>query len=581
MYPYNYFIILGVIFSFVLLNRIYYRRDIEEPKITVIIFLYSVAFLELSYFLFLETSLQNNFKWFIIYIFFYLYFIYFFFFYFIEDYIESYFYRLLYPIILLLLITILTYTALVVLMPKSAITIGYQIIIELIELQYPLIISLVMWVIIFINLFIGRRFYLLPIAILSIVLNLMMFGDFEKIFYYYNIIHFPLLIYTPWGIFFDFMKRNHYHIFSNFEYSAFINNCNFGIITKEYGNKYFINKFMRKFFNKQGVDGEKWIYENEKYFSDIGYEFTKKELSIGNKTYYFFIRKEKYKTPFLRNDVIIFFDATKTTILEKITEQYERSLSEISADNIIKINVRKELTYTNEFLKGFAHNSFNLISVIKTGMDYMRDKLDELEKIIFAESNLNKQRKALHETYNIIDRTINLSFKGIVDIQKSFYLLNNKVKNIVKKERVLFSIKDFIDQEIFFYIYNTHYKYDIRVNDIYKQRDDIEISTEYNILSSVFHSLLEFIISRMNTMKINEIIIDMEESIDTKGIIIIKSKDLNVNMDKVKKILYSNDYSSDNEYINLIDAAILMKTHNFDIDIEGDNKKIILKIILK
>ncbi|HAV91795.1 TPA: hypothetical protein DCW38_01260, partial [candidate division WOR-3 bacterium] len=145
-------------------------------------------------------------------------------------------------------------------------------------------------------------------------------------------------------------------------------------------------------------------------------------------------------------------------------------------------------------------------------------------------------------------------------------------------ESTHFNINSLVEQELFFYIINTQYKYTINIETKLNEKLR-DILFNYKILSTIFHNILGFIINEMSTSHIKRIIVETYENNDNKIVIRIEGSVEDYEHRKIDDILYSSMYVTEDKYAPLINAFLIAKSTSSQLKrIEGKN--LILEFVI-
>ncbi|MCK4524544.1 hypothetical protein KAU15_06425, partial [candidate division WOR-3 bacterium] len=342
---------------------------------------------------------------------------------------------------------------------------------------------------------IKKRYYLFPISLLGMIISISFILHINPVII--NIIYMIYYIYLPIGCYRDFTNQYHCRDLNVLYNINAVRNMDFGVmlINRECGS--YSNRFVEHLLNRENVDFDDWIKKNINKFDRIEHnDFKKVEIEIGKNSYYFFILKQQMHKHNKSEYLLFIFDTTRTEILERMSERYNDFLSNETAKKIYNYNYQHMLEDNRYFLRGFSHNSFNLISIITTGMQYLKETMNELETLIFSSGSLNKKRKEINRLYYNLENTLKLTDSGVSKINESFKKLSNRIILALSDEKSVFSFNEGVQQEIFFYIQNTMHQFSLNT-DIKLTKNDKDVNLDYNAFATIMHDIIKFMIDEI------------------------------------------------------------------------------------
>ncbi len=563
--------LLSIFFSFV----VFFRKDIGSEKNNLLLFLSTFSFVSLTTFILNLTFFGQRFK--VTYSLFFLFFLfynYFLFFFYFEKNIKNVGIRIFYPIftfIVAAFVYILSPVFLDITCPEKIFFVDKF----LNELEYFSFFIFPFYTIILLFAIFQKRIFFVFIALIHIVFYILLtFGilNFLSLIFLYMI-----LFLTPVFVFFDFFQLKQLNLIKTFDSDVIINNFDFGIVTLDSKGKLDCNIFFRQLLLNEETTLEKWFEQNKGLLEELEYDsFFNREFLIGKREYNLIIEKRRVRSGFTNFEMFILFNYTNVKILEKMSKEYTNFVFNSLLDRIYQFNIQNQYKKMYDFLKGFAHNSFSMISVIRAGFDYILDNIDELDKYIHTKKQI-QLKSVFEEKINLLQKTLNLTDVGVAKLMESFKILNNKIKYEYEEGKTNFSLNDFVKQELFFYITNTEYKYTINIES--KLNENLrDIVFEYRVLSTIFHNILNFVISEMSTTHIKRILVETYED-DGRIILRIESTAKNFDKEKIDDILKKSIYVSDERYASFINAYLMIRSTGSILK-RVDSEYLIFEIIL-
>ncbi|MDD3803878.1 MAG: hypothetical protein PHW02_05800 [bacterium] len=554
--------IFGAVISLFFGSYLMFRKDLDFRKISVIQILIVVFLTELFFFVVSETlGFERNKIWFYVFATLFIYSQYFLFFYFFERLFKNIYIKVLYPLF------VFTFTILIFLLFIGSFEALHQKIINNYSAGYSIsimnIITLslvIIWAVLAVLSLIMKRYYFFCLAFLFESAYLLSIFAPSSINQLTISIHALLIIYSPIGILLDFLSFNRYSFFRQYDADSVLNSFPFGVMIIHKNERVSANKFLMSIFNNESVAPRVWYKEHRQLLASLEYDsFTSCELSVGRREYHLYIQRVRLSNQFHKTDMFVIFNYTNIQVLEKMSKEYTNFVVTSLMDKIYQYNVQVQYNQMFEFLRGFAHNSFSMISVIKAGFEYLIDGVDSFETTLFTTKNMTKMKEQLVEKFNLMEKTLNLTNVGVAKLMDSFKILNNKIRFEFMTDATNFNVNSLVEQELFFYITNTQYKYSINIET--KLNDKIrEVLFNYKILSTIFHNLLGFIINEMATTHIKRIIIETYENNDNKIVLRIEGSVEDYEHRKIDDILYSSMYITDEKYASLINAFLMAKS---------------------
>ncbi|PIP12969.1 MAG: hypothetical protein COX48_05665 [bacterium (Candidatus Stahlbacteria) CG23_combo_of_CG06-09_8_20_14_all_34_7] len=581
MYQINYILIFGAILSLFFSSYIFFRKDIDFRKISVVQILLIIFLTELSFFIVTETIGYDRGKlWFFVFMSLFIFSQYFMFFYFFESYYKNNYIKILYPLfifILTIFIFLLFIGRVETMYDNLKFTLSSGINFAIINC---IIVSLIfIWIVLIILSIIMRRWFFTLLGILFLLNYISSIYVPTHLRLLTFTLHSAVIIFSPFAIIADFLMHNKYPFYQQYDSESIINAFPFGILLVLKNDKISVNKFLMTLLSNEIVSPNIWFREHKKELYSLNYDsFSSLELSIGRREYHLYIERIKVTNMLYKTDLFIIFNYTNIQVLEKMSKEYTNFVVTSLMDKIYQYNVQIQYNQMFEFLRGFAHNAFSMISVIKAGFEYLIDGIESFETILFTTKNMTKMKEHLIEKFNLMEKTLNLTDVGVAKLMDSFRILNNKIRFEFLEESTNFNINSFIEQELFFYITNTQYKYTInietRLNE--KLRD---IFFNYKILSTIFHNILRFIINEMTSSHIKKIIIETYENKENEVVLRIEGSVEDFENRKIDDILYSSVYITDTKYASLINAFLMTKSTGSRLK-RIDSKNLVFEFII-
>jgi len=424
-----------------------------------------------------------------------------------------------------------------------------------------------------------KRWYIAPIGFITIsafILDLFLMNNIQVAFTGIAMVIFAILL--PLIIFLDFMKTNRHPIILQYNPDELLNEMPFGIIVPHERGVYF-NSSIRKMLEDENVIPNEWFQSNIDKLKILENDyFIETNLEIAEQTFHFSIMKKVHKKYLKRTDVYILFNYTNIKVIEKMSKDYTNFVVTSLMDKIYQYNIQVQYNKMFEFLKGFAHNSFSMLSVIKAGFEYILDAIENIETNLYTAKSLNKAKEDIGSSLNTIQKTLALTNTGLVKLQEAFKILNNKIRYESIPDLTIFNINDLIEQELFFYVLNTQYKYTINIEKkLNENLRDIEFN--YKILSSVFNNILLFIINELSTSHIKHILVKTFVLDDGSICIRIEGSTEDYDSRKIDEILSKSLYTDNEKYADLINAFLMVKSTG-SILRRIDDKTLIFEIII-
>lgn len=536
---------------------IFFRKDIGLDKNNLFLILLIYSYFSIATFILNFTFLNEGYKvsYFILFLI-YIFLNFFLFFYYFENYFKKGIIKVLYPVIIFL------FTTIVYIFLPVFIQVGSPMKISFVEkffydLKNFCIYFSILWSILLLFSFFQKRLFFLFLSLVNFLFFIFIFFDISHKFI---ILNFSLLfVLSPIFLILDFFKIKNRKLFLDYNPQDVLNTFNFGIVVVKPDGRVHTNRYLSEIFEFESTTPEKWFYDNKDILLKLeDNNFFIKEFIVGKNTYNFIIEKIKKTDLLNRFELYVIFNYNNVKILEKLSKEYTNFVFNTLTDRIYHYNIQNQYKRMYDFLKGFAHNSFSMISVIKAGFDYILDNIDDFEKFVHTSKKNVSLKDYFIDKINLMQKTLNLTIVGLQKLMESFKILNNKIKYEYDAGKSNFSINDFVDQEIFFYITNTEYKYTINIEK--KLEESLrDVVFEYRVLSTIFHNILKFVINEMATVHIKRIIVQTYEK-DGKIIIRVESSAKDFQKDKIDEILNRSSYIADDRYVSLINAYLLIKS---------------------
>ncbi len=556
MYVINIFSLFSFLLSLFFAFYIFFRKDIGFEKNNLLIFFGIFSYISVGIFLINLTFYGQSFKvtYSLIFLFF-LFYNYFIFFYYFENYIKSVGVRIIYPLVAFI-ISSFVYTLSPVFFDVTCPEKLFFVDKFLSEISHFSIFIFPFYILILIFSIFQKRLFFFFISLIHTIFYLSFFIASTNILSL--ILLFLTMLATPIFIFFDFFNSRRYKIIRNFDPDLIIENLNFGIVTIDQKGKLNCNNFFRQLLLNEETTLEKWFDQNKGILKELEYDnFFNREFLIGKREYNLILEKRKIKSGFSTLDIYVIFNYTNVKILEKMSKEYTNFVFNSLLDRIYQFNIQNQYKKMYDFLKGFAHNSFSMISVIRAGFDYILDNIDELDKYVHTKKQV-QLKNVFEEKINLLQKTLNLTDVGVAKLMEAFKILNNKIKYEYEEGKTNFSLNDFVKQELFFYITNTEYKYTINIES--KLNESLrDVVFEYRVLSTIFHNILSFMISEMSTTHIKRILIETYEK-DGGIVLRIESTAKTFDKDKIDDIIKKSIYVSDQRYASFINAYLMVRS---------------------
>ncbi|HAV92615.1 TPA: hypothetical protein DCW38_05480, partial [candidate division WOR-3 bacterium] len=431
MYEINYILIFGSILSIFLSAYIFFRRDIDSRKISVVLILVLVFLTEIIFFIVTETlGYERSRLWFYVFITLFIYAQYFLFFYFFESFFKNIYIKILYPLfififtIFLFLLFIGSFEAM-----YNNIVFNFSTESNLASINNITISLMFIWLLLTVMSFIMKRYYFAVLAILFMATNILSMFATANLLPATITLYAILILYSPFGIAADFLRHNKYSIYQQYDSDTVLNSFPFGVLLINRNGKITANKFLMTIFNNEATSPQVWFKEHKSALTSLEYDsFSSLEMNIGRREYHLYIQRIKINNYFHNPDLFVIFNYTNIQVLEKMSKEYTNFVVTSLMDKIYQYNVQIQYNQMFEFLRGFAHNSFSMISVIKAGFEYLIDGVDSFETILFTTKNMAKMKEQLVEKFNLMEKTLNLTNVGVAKLMDSFKILNNKIR---------------------------------------------------------------------------------------------------------------------------------------------------------
>lgn len=568
MFSLNYLINAGMILSFILAASIINRKDIAAGRALITIMLFICAFYCMSYMLFTFNmfSPARN-LWFFLYIITAMLFRYMFVFYIFEMKIKNPLLKVIIPV-LIIFVTIISATYLIYNSGINAMNSNADLLIFIANDSLRLI-SAVLWLVIAVILIVSKRMILVPVAVLGTLISVSIMINWH--FNIYNAIILVFSVYTPPALYFDFLRNTGHRMINSIYNINAAENSDFGIIMMENSDKFYRNRYMDSILIKESVQFEQWMQKNRRKFENLPKgKFVKMELGFNENIRYFYVLKQVPGKYIDYSSLFYLFDASRNEMLEKLTARYTELLARETGEKIYHYDYRNKLADVTDFMKGFSHNSFNLISVITTGMQYVSDLMDKMEKEIFASGSLDKKKEQIKTLYYSMENTLNLSESGVKKLFETFQMLNERTAMISQDGNSIININQSIKQELFFFVGNTLFQYSINLKTHLSSKEKT-ISFKYDTFATIIHDIIKFIIEEMEKEREHILTVrtDVNEINNTEITLSVSSRHFNAG--KIDSIINDSVFSLEEHYAPLINAVILCKSHNIAIKrIEGN-----------
>ncbi|MDI6700173.1 MAG: hypothetical protein QME48_02970 [bacterium] len=556
MYVINIFSIFSFLLSLFFGFYLFFRKDVGFEKNNLLIFFLVFSYISLDIFIINSTFFGQGFKvTYSLTFLFFLFYNYFIFFYYFENYIKSIGVRIIYPFIAFI-ISSFVYTLSPVFFDATCPEKIFFVDKFLNEISHFSIFIFPFYILVLIFSIFQKRAFFFFISLVHTIFYISFFIESSNIF---SLLFLLLtMLTTPIFIFLDFFSSRKYNIINTFDSELIIENLNFGVVTVDQKGKLNCNNFFRQLLLNEATTLEKWYDQNKGILKELEYDnFFNREFLIGNREFNLILEKRKIKSGFSSLDMYVIFNYTNVKILEKMSKEYTNFVFNSLLDRIYQFNIQNQYKKMYDFLKGFAHNSFSMISVIRAGFDYILDNIDELDKYVHTKKPA-QLKSVFEEKINLLQKTLNFTDVGVSKLMESFKILNNKIRYEYEEGKTNFSLNDFVKQELFFYITNTEYKYTINIES--KLNESLrDVVFEYRVLSTVFHNILSFTISEMATTHIKRIVVETYEK-DGGVVLRIESSAKNFDKDKIDDIIKKSIYVSDQRYASFINAYLMIRS---------------------
>ncbi len=562
MYFLNYFLIIGTILAFFLASVILTRKDIVINKIPIVIILYISGLFAYIYMTMTFNAYTCS-KYVLVVLFLMItnLFNHYFLYYIFHNEIKNTFKRIILTVIIIITTIIFSIR---IITQINVTSLAYINIYQLLRIPQFHIMIIILLLLTLIIILIKQRYYLIPISFIGIFFSIAILLNLNPMII--NIFYIVYFIYLPVGCYKDFINKYNCKDFNVLYNINAVRNMAFGVmlINREYDSS--CNRFVSNLLKRENVNFEKWVKKNINKFDRIECNVFKKiEIEIGKNSYYFFILKQKINKHNNGEYLLFIYDTTRTEILERMSERYNDFLSNETAKKIYNYNYQHMLEDNRYFLRGFSHNSFNLISIITTGMQYLKETMNELETLIFSSGSLNKKRDKINILYYNLENTLQLTDSGVSKIQESFKKLSNRIILALSEGKSVFSLNEGVKQEIFFYIQNTMHQFSINT-DIKLTENDEDVSLDYNAFATIMHDIFKFMLDEIYEEKnpVFHIMTENNQLINPSIILSIKIQEF----DKIKidNIINHSVFNLEKHYAPLINAFLLSKTHGMQFE---------------
>lgn len=563
MYPLSYSVLPGILIALMLGTYLVNRKDITYTKFNPVLILYLVFVAELSFMLFMELSgTERSQLWKFIYLFTYFMLSLLVLGYMFEHKYKA-IYRLVYPLfslivsVIIIIFILMGHKGGIVSVSTGVPDTGIAVIRSFSSLP------MAVWIVIFIIALFRKRFFLAAAGFFGGLSAFLCFSSTSRCFFDLNLVQIVHFIYLPVGIFLDYLKRDNYPVLPVFDNEEIMNSMPIGLLViGDEGKSAYVNKYMRDMLGSENI--RQWYSRNcTELNTGTDNDFSKTVLSIENRQQMFYVRKIEYSKLTGENTLYMIFDYSQNELLEKISNRYSEYLSSSISEKILEYHMHMKYHEMNEFLKGFAHNAFGMISVIKMGMEYITDSLSKIESRIYASKNLNKDREEIKSNYEILENTIKLSEVGVSKLNYSLKTLNNRVKMCGESDNVVIDLNQFVEQEIFFLINNTLHRYDLTLRTEYNA-DKLDVSFNYSMLAAVFQNILQFCIDELMLSRTKAITISTGKTNDEVFFRIhVNVHDYDAK--KIDAVLDSAGFEEEEHYAQLIGALLIIKGSNLRI----------------
>lgn len=562
MFPLSYSVIPGILLAVILGSYLLTRKDILYTKGNAVLILYLIFVCEMSYFIFMELAgTERGALWMMIFVFVYSMLQLMLIFYLFEHHFRNV-YKFIYPVFSMIAAVIIIILLIVSKDPESS---GNTFLLNrtgVFYLRSFSLIPIIMWGLMTLLSSAKKRYYLIFPGLLGTAAAVLCYSSNERCFFTLNIIMILHFLFLPAAVFLDFLRREQYPILPVFDNEEIMNNLPVGIIIVQ-GKAVYTNRFMRDFLGKD-INIREW-YDENKGIMDTGSQgdFVKRNLKIAGCDRTVYVRSMKYSEYSYERKAYLLFDYNDNELLERISHRYSEYLSSSISEKILEYHFHMKYHETNEFLKGFAHNAFGMISVIKMGMEYITDSLSKIESKIYASKNLNKDREEIKANYEILENTIKLSEVGVSKLNYALKTLNNRVKMNIESENTVIDLNQFIEQEIFFLINNTLHRYDITMETSYHETK-LDVSCNYSMLASVFQNILQFCIDELMLSRKKVISISIGKDNDDVYFR-IRNNIHDFDPEKIDSILNSSRFEEEEHYAQLMGALLISKGTNITV----------------
>ncbi|MFO8061624.1 MAG: hypothetical protein R6U31_01710 [bacterium] len=564
----NYILLIPSLFAFFVSSYINFRIPDLKKRVSAQIMLYTLGILTLNYMLFTQNMYAETAEiWLLLYLISYIFFNLYFVFYIIHSTVKRIGILLSIPVAGLIISFIIGFVVFnKTLVPGTLTEIMLN---NLFYVRNNVLLTIGFWSLSLILTVLRKKVYLMIAVLLILISNILLL--FKVDFYIFNIVVNVSQFYLPVAIVLDI--RRMYPFYFKFDASevSIINNVDIAIAVLRSDSSFMLNAYLLRILEKDGADPGKWVKNNYKRIIDCPENVFKRVRLLGDSKKYYYVWKQN--TGSFRNDkhIVFMFAADRYENLRKISYTYEHYLEEKNRNNIVKFSDYERLNEYIKFIEGFSHNSFNLISVVTTGFQYMKSILSEFEIILFSSGSLDSKRDELKRVFYNIENTVGIADKSERKLMNNMKKLRNKTKLESKDEPSVFSLNQFVEQEVFFYIDNIFLNSFINVEyDL--MEDDIDLHFEYAKLASVFHNLLKFIISKTDSrIKRHTITIKTDYERLSYAKIILRTNIHDFDKMTINGIFEESGFNASEFYSTLINAHILIKSCSGSVNLLEEN----------
>ncbi|MDY6788223.1 MAG: hypothetical protein SVK54_08895 [candidate division WOR-3 bacterium] len=553
----NYILLIPSLFAFFAASYINFRIPDLKNRISAQIILYTTGILIINYMLFTQNMFAETAEiWLLLFLISYIFFNLYFVFYIVHSTVKRIGILLSIPVAVLIVSFILGF----ILFNRTLVpgTLAEIMLNNLFYVRNNVLLTIGFWSLSLILTLIRKKFYLMIAVFIILISNILLL--FKVDFYIFNIIVNVYQFYLPAAIILDI--RNMHPFYFKFDTSEVnvINNVDIAIAVLRSDSSFMLNAYLLRMLERDGTDPGKWVKSNYKRIIECPDNVFKKVRLLGNSKKYYYVWRQDTGTFRNDNHTVFMFAADRYENLRKISFTYENYLEEKNRNNIVKFSDYERLNEYIKFIEGFSHNSFNLISVVTTGFQYMKSILNEFEIILFSSGSLEDKRDDLKKVFYNTENTVEIAEKSERRLMNNMKKLRNKTKLESKDEPSVFQLNQFVEQEVFFYIDNIflnsfiNVEYDLMEN-------DIDLHFEYAKLASVFHNLLKFIMSKTDS-RIKRHIITLKTEYERLSYakIILRTNINDFDKMTINGIFEESGFNASEFYSTLINAHILMKS---------------------